>query len=108
MTHAVCTKTPVGITLDVMGGKWKPIILWLLKEKPLRFGDLKRNISAVTQKMLTRQLRELESDKLVSRKVYAEIPPRVDYRITPYGKTLFPVLESMCTWGEKHQKRNGN
>lgn len=105
MSFAVCTKTLVGVTLSVIGGKWKPIILWLLKDKPQRFGELKKSISLVTQKMLTQQLRELEEDKLISRKVYPQVPPKVEYRITTYGKTLFPVLESMYAWGKKHKKK---
>ncbi len=108
MTNQTCTSTPVGVTLRVIGGKWKLLILWHVKNKPVRFGELMRSMSGITQKMLTQQLRELEKDGLVKRKVYAEIPPHVDYVITNYGKTLQPVLESMCAWGEKHLQKTKN
>src|SRR6266566_8279362 len=98
--------SPVQTTLNVIGGKWKPLILWHVGADTLRFSELGRKIPGITQKMLTQQLRELEKDGLVARKVYAEIPPKVEYSITQYGKTLNPVLESMCDWGEKHEKRN--
>jgi DNA-binding HxlR family transcriptional regulator len=106
MTNETCANTGVGVTLRVIGGKWKLLILWHVKDKPIRFGELMRQMSGITQKMLTQQLRELEADGLVKRNVYAEIPPHVDYVITDYGKTLEPVLESLCTWGEKHTKKN--
>lgn len=105
MTHETCTKTPVGITLKVIGGKWKLLILWHLKEKTMRFNELMKQMQPVTQKMLTEELRELEHDKLVHRHVYPEIPPRVEYSLTAYGKTLFPVLNAMASWGEKHKKK---
>lgn len=97
--------SPVQTTLDVIGGKWKPLILWRLGIEILRFSQLSRKINGITQKMLTQQLRELEKDGLISRKVYPEIPPKVEYSITEYGKSLEPVLKSMCDWGEKHRKR---
>jgi DNA-binding HxlR family transcriptional regulator len=95
---------PVNITLKVIGGKWKPLLLWLLSQKTMRFSEIQREISGVTQKMLTQQLRELEKDGLVKRKVYPVIPPKVEYSISDYGKTLSPVLKSMAKWGEKHVK----
>lgn len=97
---------PVAVTLRVIGGKWKPLILWVLREETLRFGEIKKQITGITQKMLTQQLRELEADGIVSRQVYPEVPPRVEYTITSYGKTLQPVLQSMCTWGEHHKTRS--
>lgn len=96
---------PVSVTLNVIGGKWKPLILFFLNEKKLRFSELSRKLEGVTQKMLTKQLREMEADDLVKRKVYPEIPPRVEYSLTPYGKTLAPILTCMCDWGKKHAKR---
>jgi len=105
MTNVPCS--PVQTTLDVIGGKWKPLILWHLGEKTLRFSELNRSITGITQKMLTQQLRELENDGLITRKIYPQIPPKVEYSMTAYGKTLEPVLQSMCNWGEKHRKRNG-
>lgn len=105
MTNKTCTATPVGVTLAVIGGKWKPLILWHLRGKAVRFNELMKAMNGITQKMLTQQLRELEHDGLVARKVYPEVPPRVEYTITEYGKTLEPVLQMMSDWGELHLNR---
>ena len=96
---------PVNITLKVIGGKWKPLLMWLLAEQTLRFNELQKSMNGVTQKMLTQQLRELEADGLIERKVYPVVPPKVEYSLTEYGKTLKPVLMSMADWGEKHDKK---
>ena len=97
---------PVSATMAVVGGKWKPAIIRALQlAGVMRFGQLRRAIPGVTQKMLTQQLRELEADGLVWRKVYAEVPPRVEYGRTPYGKTLDPVLAALCDWGAEHRVR---
>ena len=93
---------PIGIAISVIGGKWKIPILYYLREKTLRFGELKKELPQVTQKMLTQQLRELEKDKLVSRKVYAQVPPKVEYSSTPLAGDLEPILHSLCAWGEKY------
>ncbi len=91
------------VTLELIGGKWKPIILWHLWEfDKLRFSELKRTMPNVTQKMLTQQLRELEEDKLVNRKVYAEVPPRVEYSLTDVGLSLIPIIKNMKEWGEEY------
>lgn len=96
----------VKVTLDVIGGKWKPLIMFLLaKNRVLRFSELQKGIEAITQKMLTQQLRELESDGLVNRKVYPQVPPKVEYSLTSYGQTLMPIFESMEEWGKKHKNR---
>ncbi len=93
----------VGATLSVIGGRWKPIIIFkLIQNDFLRFGELKREIDGVTQRMLTQQLRELEEDKVVARKVYAEVPPRVEYSLTAYGRTLEPIMIAMRDWGAEH------
>ncbi|MBW4082092.1 helix-turn-helix domain-containing protein [Paenibacillus sp. S150] len=91
------------LTLAVIGGKWKLIILWHLGlEGTKRFSELKKLIPHITQKMLTNQLRELEEDQLVFRQVYAEVPPRVEYSLTEYGQSLLPVLRMMYDWGKKY------
>ena len=86
----------------MIGGKWKCLILHLLTNKTHRFNELRRELLEVTQRMLTKQLRELETSQVISRTIYAEIPPRVEYAITKYGRTLVPILEAMHAWGEQH------
>lgn len=96
---------PVLTTLTVIGGKWKPAILYELRGQTIcRFNTLRKRIAPITQKMLTQQLRELEADGIVHRQVYAEVPPRVEYSLTPYGKSLTPLLNEMASWGLLHQK----
>ncbi len=87
------------ITMHYVGGKWKTIVLWYLRNKTLRFGEIKKRIPDVTEKMLSIQLKKLEEDGLIKRKVYAEIPLRVEYSLTPFGKTLIPVVEAIAKWG---------
>ncbi len=93
---------PVETTLKVVGGKWKTLIIWHLVDHTKRFSELKRELPLITQKMLTQQLRELENDGVVSRYVYAEVPPRVEYSLTELGKSLRPVMEAMCSWGKEY------
>jgi len=90
---------PVSTAISVIGGKWKVIILYQLRGKTLRFGELRKAIPKITQKMLTQQLRELEKDKLVKRHVYAEVPPKVEYTPTDLATHLNPALDLLCTWG---------
>jgi DNA-binding HxlR family transcriptional regulator len=97
---------PVEVTLDKIGGKWKPLVLWYLKGKTRRFGELKRLIPNITEKMLTEKLRELEADGLVNREVYREVPPKVEYSLTRYGRSLDDLLERLCAWGKSHAKRS--
>lgn len=95
---------PVATAIDVIGGKWTIIILYHLRGKTLRFGELKRQIPKITQKMLTHQLRELEANKLITRKVYAEVPPRVEYTPTELANKLNPALDLLCEWGGEYQQ----
>ena len=95
---------PVTATMQVLGGKWKPILInAIYLTAPARFGELKRSVKGITQSMLTQQLRELEEDGLISRKIYAEIPPRVEYTLTEFGLTLSPIMQSMAKWGEEYR-----
>ncbi|MHB1513793.1 MAG: winged helix-turn-helix transcriptional regulator [Acidiferrobacter sp.] len=93
---------PVEACLEVIGGKWKGVILFHVLGGTKRFGELSRLLPAVTQRMLTRQLRELEADGIVIRTVYAEVPPKVEYSLSPFGKTLAPVLEVLRDWGSEY------
>jgi DNA-binding HxlR family transcriptional regulator len=96
---------PIVRTLEVIGGKWKPIILHYLSEAPRRSGELGRLISQASGKMLTQQLRELEADKIIRRKIYRQVPPKVEYILTPLGESLRPVMIAMCAWGEANANR---
>ena len=97
---------PIEATLEVIGGKWKVVILYWLKERTLRFGELKRKIPRVSERVLGEQLRELERAGIVRREVYPEVPPRVEYSMTDYGRTLRPIAELMAAWGLAHQERS--
>ena len=90
---------PMEMTIDLIGGKWKALLLWNLSVRTLRFGELQRQFPQLTQKMLTQQLRELVRDGLISRKSYDEMPPRVEYSLTEFGSTIMPVLQAMNRWG---------
>ncbi len=100
--HLAYTNCPVEAALDIIGGKWKSIILFRVMEETRRFNELRRLLPNITQRMLTNQLRELERDGLVHRKVYAEVPPKVEYSITEFGNTLEPVLRELTQWAETH------
>jgi DNA-binding HxlR family transcriptional regulator len=93
---------PVEAALEAIGGKWKGIILHHLRHDTRRFNELKRLIPGITQRMLTKQLRELESDRIIHRKVYAEVPPKVEYSMTEFGLTLAPTLDALQAWGENY------
>ncbi|MFY8109090.1 MAG: winged helix-turn-helix transcriptional regulator [Bacteroidia bacterium] len=97
---------PVTATMQVLGGKWKAILInAIYHTSPARFGELKRSVKGITQSMLTQQLRELEEDGLISRKIYAEIPPRVEYTLTEFGLTLSPIMISMANWGKEYRMK---
>lgn len=96
------------LTLSVIGGKWKMLILWHLgKEGTKRFGELKSLMPGITQRMLVNQLRELEEDRIVERKVYPVVPPKVEYSLTEQGESLMPILDSMYEWGKTYMKDVG-
>ena len=91
--------------LDVIGGKWKALILWEMHTQPRRFGELKRRVSGISEKMLIQSLRALETDGVIHREVFHEIPPRVEYSVTEFGAMLNAALEPLCSWGEQHMER---
>jgi DNA-binding HxlR family transcriptional regulator len=93
--------------LEIIGGKWKPVIIYYLMEGTKRFGELRKCVPDATQKMLTQQLRELERDGIVTRKVHQVVPPKVEYSLTGEGRTLRPVMRELCKWGQKHTGRKG-
>lgn len=93
---------PIEATLSVLGGKWTPLVLWELREETLRFSALRRRIPDITKKMLSQRLQELADAGVVHREAYAEVPPRVEYSLTPFGQTLRPVLDAMCEWGTEY------
>ena len=93
---------PIEATLALIGGKYKTLILWHLKDTILRFNELKKLIPKATPKMLTQQLRELESDGLIIRVVYPVVPPKVEYSLSDFGKSIIPILDSMCDWGSDY------
>ena len=93
--------------LAVIGGKWKVLILWHLSLSPKRFGELRRAVAGISEKMLIQQLREMESDGIVARRDFLEIPPRVEYSLRPFGLSLIEALKPLCVWGSMHMKRIG-
>ncbi|MEQ7219469.1 winged helix-turn-helix transcriptional regulator [Vagococcus fluvialis] len=101
-THANC---PVATTLKLLSNKWKILIIRELLNDTKRYGELKRNIEGISEKMLSQSLKEMENDKLIIRKVYAEVPPRVEYSLSEIGKTLKPIIDSMKLWGIEYQSK---
>ena len=97
---------PVEMTLQLIGDKWKVLILRDLMPGTRRFGELKKSIGTVSQKVLTAQLRDMEAKGLVTRRVYAEVPPRVEYSLTDLGRSLKPILDAMWSWGEEYKAKN--
>ncbi|QLB20555.1 ArsR family transcriptional regulator [Vespertiliibacter pulmonis] len=93
---------PVSTTLDIIGGKWKVLIIHHIAKETRRFNELQRLLGNVTQRMLTLQLRELENDGIVHREVYPQVPPKVEYSLTEFGSTLIPVIEAMYQWGQTY------
>lgn len=97
----------VQCTTNVIGGKWKPLILFHLERGTQRFNQLQKLIPRSTKKMLTKHLRELERDNIVQRKIYAQVPPKVEYSLTRHGQSLRPILRAMSAWGKNHHARHG-
>lgn len=95
----------VAAAIRVIGGKWKALLLWQICGGHIRFNELRRLIPEVSQKMLSQQLRELQQDGLICRHVYPETPPKVEYSLTEYGRTLEPVFDVLCAWGSIHRQR---
>jgi len=95
--------SPVELSLDVIGGKWKIPIIWRLRDDSKRYGELRRSLPKVTHKMLTQQLRELEQAEIITRKVFPEIPPKVEYSLTLLGKSVIPVIDLLREWGEEYR-----
>ena len=94
---------PIEATMDVIGGKWKPLIMYQLKDGTLRFSQIMDKVEPkITQRMLTKELREMEKDGLVTRKVYAVVPPKVEYSLTEKAHSLIPILDQLCDWGSEH------
>ncbi|PWR70253.1 helix-turn-helix domain-containing protein [Methanospirillum lacunae] len=97
----------IDAALDVIGGKWKPLVLYQLKEGTMRFSQIMERVKPkISQRMLTRELRELEKDGLITRKVYAVIPPKVEYTLTEKGDSLMPILDQLCDWGYEHMNED--
>ncbi len=92
----------VEAAINEIGGKWKPLVLYSLKDGKQRFSEINNKLPNITQRMLTKTLRELESDEIIHRKVYAEVPPRVEYRLTAKGDSVMPILDSLCQWGKDY------
>jgi len=95
-------KCELELTIGLIGGKWKPLILWHLAGKTLRFNEIRKILPGTTHKMLTQQLRDLEDDGIISRTVYPQVPPKVEYSLTEFGESLLPVLQSMSQWGKNY------
>lgn len=96
--------TPFGYTLSMIGGKWRLVILyWLAEQDATRFNELRRRIGRITEKTLSSQLKDMERDGIVVRREYPQIPPKVEYSLSEKGRSLYPLMEAMCAWGEEHQ-----
>ena len=105
--HGQTFHCALDVTMNYIGGKWKTVVIWYLRKDKKRFGELKKHIPDITEKMLSLTLRQLESDGLVERTVFAEVPPRVEYSLTAHGKSLLPMVEEMAAWGRKKTKDEG-
>lgn len=105
MTKKKKISTEIELTIDIIGGKWKPSIIWFLgTEGTKRFGEIRKFLPEITHKVLTNQLKELEKNNIINRKAYPVVPPKVEYSLTNKGETLLPILGLMCIWGEKYSE----
>jgi DNA-binding HxlR family transcriptional regulator len=104
LQHEWATDCPIEVTLTILGGKWKPLILFHLLEETKRFGELQRLMPQVTREMLTQHLRQLEADGIIHREVYQQVPPKVEYSLTDIGRTLTPILQDMNQWGGDYRR----
>lgn len=102
MTYETKLACPIQRTMAMIADKWKVIVLYNLGQRTMRFGELQRALEGITPKVLTRQLRDLEGDRLVTRRVHAEIPPRVEYSLTPLGRELLPILDQLHEWATRN------
>ena len=93
---------PIDFTIDLISGKWSMWILWALQSEPLRFGELRKKIPDITEKMLIQQLKKFEHYKIVNRKVYSQVPPKVEYSLTEHGESLKPIMSLIVQWGDDH------
>lgn len=100
--YAVAEECPISASIQVIGGKWKPVIIWLLMQETLRFGELHKRIEGIALKVLSRQLKELAKDGIVIRKAYAEVPPRVEYSLSEKGKSLSGIMNDLADWSKNN------
>ena len=100
--------SPIDAAIEIIGGKYKVAILYYIRESVLRFGELRCLMPLATKRMLTKQLRELERDGMIDRKVFRQVPPRVDYSLTKEGKSIVPILEDLCEWGKRRMTKKTN
>ena len=108
-TTEICdTGCGLNATLRIISGKWKPLVLFFLRDGPKRYGELKRLIPGVSDKVLIQQLKDLEADQVLARNDYKEVPPRVDYTLTPLGRSLAEAIVPLCTWGTEHMAEMAN
>lgn len=104
MTKEEMPACPVATTVQLIGSKWKLLILWNLRMRPWRFNELRRDLEGVSQKVLTDSLRAMEDDGIITRTVYPEIPPKVEYALSPLGESMSPILDAMAQWGTTYQQ----
>jgi len=104
-TQKKIATTSMDIAFHVIGGKWKMLILYTLLERPMRTGELRKKLPEISERILIRQLKELEKEQLLARQVYPTVPPKVEYQVTVYGKTLEPIIQALSAWGYNHIKK---